>query len=1567
MLKQQRFKISGMNRDNSVSISNPESSYENKNIRLVPTNNNTLLDIVNEKGTKLVDIRSIDFDNNDNIEGLPIGTAVIDDKIVLFTTTDPRMNNVPDITSESKVLNINRSEEHIEDILHGSEDTIYLLDPSNDVVYKKKLFNGRLGFSYKNPIETLVVNETNLSKKVYWIDGINQLRVINVAEKNKSKWTNKSFDFIHIIDSNITLDVEKLEDGSGTFEAGVIQYVATYTNRFLQETNIVGESPLMYISNVNRGGSPEDKISTAFNVKLNDIDLSFDCVKIYSIHRTSIDATPTVKLVATLSTASDKNHFETDSITKKCKEKDVLVFDRQLNKILKLSEITPTFQSNLIRSFDISSSKYKYVKLPVSDYIYIDNNKTIRLLSSGISVSASYKDGSPLSITRKGITYTDNGESGSIEDPTKLLYIGGEPIVAQTMTQKDNTLFLGNLSLLRPYLSENIKNKIHKLDVKFSLSKLRDIKTPEGYYYYENQLNKSSFDIKTFKYLETYRLGLQFQHNTGKWSDPVWVGDFRNNKHIIGEYTKGNTLQIPVASCLLNDPGLINSIVSLGYIKARPVIVYPTISDRECICQGILCPTVYNVRDRYSNTPFAQSSWFIRPNAPFDIATSKNDWEDRNNESLAFSENSKAGSISNNNETTSSGAKMEIVNTGSFSEFRHNKPIPSNENRNAEIQCIYNPPESPCVTDGSESSTSQWVSDNSENYYIDQSILTLHSPDIEFSDEIANLNSANLKLRIIGIVPLTGFATDIDIQTSTPQLTYTDSDIITPGFYKEFVGAENVSRMGWKNLNSGVFWLDDVSKPRIKNPYKYPTGFVIYPFHRNGSLNNCKNAEDGYRPSMLNKKKLSNLRYSFNSYFFDEDKIWEPSNGISGITVFNQNEVVLNKIPAPLNSGLSSINYYGNVDTTVSISRVGDKEEGYPIIATSTEKSTIPDTSMGITDIFPVVGSKDFHKVFTGEYKQVDSGITEWVTGTDPVRIKYKSTPHIALALNYTTNKEQVILPTLFDGNSSGSSKIIINNSEEYFSPLNKLFWEKKKTTIGVHQDVIDCSFSSINNDVNSYSPSYGFLWLAELYNDSHYNRFGGDTKEALENNLWLPCGYQISLLGEDNLAKKDVTIEWLEGDTYYQRYDNLKTYPFTLEDQNSVVDIASFMCETRVNIDGRYDRNRGMITNLAVLPANFNLINEVYSQKNNFFNFRIPDESLITSKFPNTITWTKTKTFGEDVDTWTNITLASTLDVNTNNSGITSLNKYNNDIIIFQDKNISLLLFNSRTQIATNEGLPVELANSGKLDGTTIISTENGCVNKWSIVESDDGVFFVDDLSKRIMLLGNGITSLSDTKGFRSWINNQSRSSDWNPVDFDGIISYYDKHNGDILFITKDECLAFSKELNRFSSFYSYNNAPYFITVKDKEYWINTSQNKEDSPYKLWEHNKGDYNMYFERYQPHYVTIIVNPDGGSDKIFNTVEFRADAWDSDNLLSNETFDTLSVWNEYQSGQSSLKFKHGIPSNLKKKFRIWRANIPRASINGRDRMRNPWLYVKLSKDEENTYKNVLHDLIVHYFD
>lgn len=1521
-----QFKTKGMQRDLSASAFNPEYSYENKNVRVMPTDESTLLSLINEKGNKKSGIAGV----GDHIKGIPIGQALVNNELIIFAAGDddyrladitPNIFEAPDIfPCDVLITNLTAGEDTANDITPDLssigditlvdcpyklnidvdsmlDDRIYKLWFNNGVLTGKRLFRGDLGFNYKHPIETISFYENADIRKVYWTDGLNQPRVINIAAASDivSKWNTDSFNFVRTLSLNEEITIERNIVANGSFAPGVIQYAFTYFNKYGQESNIFYTSPLYYISYNNRGASPEDKVSNSFNIEVANVDRRFDYIRIYSIHRTSINATPDVRRVV---------------------------------------DLAP-----------------------------------------------------PINIAK--VTYTDNGSSGDSVDPTELLYIGGEEVVFGTMTQKDNTLFLGDIETKRKTLDSTVRNYFKGKSITFS-SYNKSISSPEpkGYYPYSNQLKMNSYQFKIFKYLEWYRFGIQAQHYTGKWSEPIWINDVRNTVHINTTFYSSNNIGLPVAKFTLDDSTIINRLLDNGYVRIRPVVVYPTINDREAVCQGILCPTVYNISDRFGNSPFAQSSWFTRPNAPFDEYKAFHynqssegawggDWVGLGQFLGNPSAYSRAGIMSNNRTIVTSGGtqyNIDIVNKGAWAEFRHNRPIPGNSNRNAEIQCIWNPPSGPYVDDtATDSDVASWVSNNAENYYIDQSILTFHSPDIEFDNEVRSIDTSGLKLRIVGMVPLTAFASDIDIQTSTPVNNFYDSSELPAGFYKEPIGAENDfsyarfgvhlgdSHFGWRGLISGAFWFDELTayKKNTGNTKHLTTGFVVYPWHRNGSLNNTKYATDGYRSAMLDKKKMSNMRYSYKSVYLDSGNIWNAyasgsstRTGISGVAVFDSNEVSLVRLPAQENSGLTDINYYGNVDKLLTISRIGDKKDGYPIMTTGVQSA-----------------ETNAHTLFSSGYMQIDSRFTDQITGIDPVRIKYKSAPHAVLALNYTTSGAQRILPNIKDGDYDDTWFVNAQNSG---APSGQhMYWDKSGSAKSVSQDTIITGVP--RGPISAVSSiQHGWLWLGELYNDNVQNRFGGQTEEAFENNTWLPCGDPISLIDTNNGVKSSITIRWEEGDTYFQRYDHIKTYPFTLEDQNAVTDIVSFMCETRVNIDGRYDRNRGQTSNFSITPENFNLMNDVYSQPNNFFNYRtINPNKLNLDNFHNSITWTKTKTAGELVDTWTNITLASTLDLDGDKGTVRALRRFNNNIFAFQDRGISQILYNENMQISSTDGVPIEIANSGKVNGKRYISDRIGCTNKWSMCETSNGIYFIDDITKGIFLFNGQLDNLSDRLGFHSWINKASDGIDiWNPVDFDGFVTYYDKVNGDVFFISKDECLAFSEPLGQFSSFYSYEKMPYFTNLEDRGIAFNVEGT--GTLYRPWLHNEGDYNMFFGVYQPFYTTVIANPDMPVDKIFNNLEFRSDSWDkSDNLL-NTTFDTLTVWNEYQQGTSTLNNILGKPSDLKKKFRIWRANIPRASAigstkKGRDRMRNPWLYIKLSMEEENVNKTVLHDMIVHYFE
>ena len=1464
MLKQEQHIIKGMTRDLTVSKFNPEFAYECKNIRITARDNSTLLTVTNERGNSELSILTSNG-NPLQVLGTLIGYNVLNNYVTLFTT--------------------------------GDKDRIYRLENKQTYFEGKLLYEGNLNFNVNNPIENISVYENDNIQKVYWIDGLNQSRVINIVADStvSGSWNDSSFDFVQDLELKETVTVVRDDLASGSFSSGVIQYAFTYYNKYGQESNIFYTSPIQYISFASRGASPEEKVSNSFTITIANPDTRFDYIRVYSIHRASIDATPNVLNV---------------------------------------------------------------VDLPIN--------------------AANVRAGETL-------TYTDNGTIGTNVDPTELLYVGGEEVVFGTMTQKDNTLFLGNADIKRKLVGPDIINSIKGGNISFNQRYVGNYVRTAGYYPYKNSLYLGS-KIKSFKYLEWYRFGVQFQYKNGKWSEPIWINDAYNGPASGGmgygiSPSYNGALTTVQASYSLNSD-IINKAVTQGFIRARGVVVYPTLIDREVVAQGILCPTVYNIGDRFGNSPFAQSSWFARPNLAFDIERNKSNW---NGIGTLFGDydKSKAAVISNKNvnltiDPGTPSAKtvlIDIVNKGAWAEFRHNKPVPNNWERNAEIQCIANTPAGP-YTASKGSELNSYTASHAEYFFVDQNILTLHSPDIEFDEGVQNLDSSGLKLRIVGVVPITANASEIDIQTSTPA-----NDTSKMGFYKETIGSENNSYHGLKNLISGAFWFDKMTNMKnVDDDHGYTESFFVYAWHRNGSLNNQGPVTEGSRTAMLDKKKISNLKFSSFSKYFNEPWLAYKANdathtGITGVSIFNSNEQSLVRIPAPANSNLGDLNYYGNVDKVIAATRVDDaysltfdfsdgpkteefnRKNGYPIVV----------TGVNTAESFA-------HQLFTGGtfpiqfVKRSDGAtLTEVPNGTDAVRMKYKSTPHAVFALNYATDGRQIVMPTNRETNYTDYWNV--NDANVTKGGVNHFFWNPTAKSIsesetqindGVFQDVISKYTSNLTDN------NYSYLYLAELYNDNITNRFGGQTEEAFENNIWLPGGEPINLLNADGTPVSYASLTYTEGDTFLERYDCLKTYSYTLEDQNSVTEIVSFMCETRVNIEGRYDRNRGQLNNLTMTPENFNKVNKVYSQKNNFFNYRgINHSKFNLNYFPNTVTWTKEKQLGSIIDTWTNITMASTLDLDGDKGEVISLNTYNNEIFCFQRKGFSNILFNSRVQIPASDGMPIEITNGMKVSGKRYVSNTIGCSNKWSIVESPSGLYFIDNETNSMYLFNGEVKSISDSLGMRQWVNENNTHINWNPVTYENFRGFYDKNNNDVYFVNNNWCLCYSELIGQFTSFMSYERVPAMFNVGSEFYAFNNN--------KLWQQFNGDYNMFFGQYKPYSITVVANADEPADKIFNTVEFRADAYDGDNLAPTKTYDTLDVYNEYQHGRVTLTDLNGRPSPLKRKFRIWRANIPRANtpINGipannRDRIRNTWAYVKLSTETPNTYRTVFHDMTIHYF-
>ena len=1563
-----------MNRDTSVSAFNAEFAFENVNLRLATNEGNTMMSWVNEKGTAEMSVHialspwNENTEYSDSLQGTTIGTAVLNHRLVIFTTSEA--------TSTS-----------------SKEDYIYVLEVGEEYSFVGKLlFHGDLGFDTSYPIETLTSYESENIQKVYWTDNINQPRMINIAPYMDSKtesYNSGSFDFVQELALQEEVSVTKIF-GTGEFPAGVIQYAFTYYNKYGQESNIFYTTPLQYITYVDRGGSADSKIANAFKILIKNPDTNFDYLRTYSILRTSKDATPLVKRVRdiALNGAFAENKLESstwgfNSNLGTYSDTEILVSnDRGVtyDGVLVAFTESPSDESWVSPNTDKGKDASYWGALEDLTYIYVLSyteypnlvlkivngshtsyftwqekpNSTAKIYlglsaSTGVLVSEySYlaEDGTTVydvnnineysSYTQKYLYFIDDGLQGDTVDPTELLYKGGEEIKVKTMEQKDNTLFLGNITTTRPYiniqdtiLENNGVSKESPLASSNIISKENSRKftvTSKAPFTYLNTLDSSNTAYQgaaCFKSKEYYRLGVQFQYKNGKWSEPCWIGDAQNT---IRPATNENSGYCMVGEFQYEMKLDFANLYEEGYRRARPVFAVPKISDRTILCQGIGAPTMYRIVDRYSNydedsyktspkegSLYAQSSWLFRMPVPYNTSVTGYTYGDASN------------------------GGGWVTYKGKLKSHFDELLITEGENTSEDYVKVM----SPWLRDTEIMGTF----DDNHSFQVDDHFITFHSPELILDESFYSIDFNGCYLSKVGYVSFSNTYGDISIQTSTPTIG-TDA----AGFVHRSVITE-----GGAALVSGAFYndyvVDDLTTDPTYGAYETdhsPINFPVFMWHRNGSLNNDVNRDA--RSAELLKKKISNYRLGSTTYTTTSYKYTT-----SDIQFFSSDEPTIQKVDGHV--------YMGNIDTMVTPSSASlypligkpwnddNRDDFYADSNCYLSLSNLSDSTSdaGIYEFTytKILNEKNKYwawRKHTGDIGDKVKGLANW---RDPISIKYKSTPHIVAKL-----------PSVYT----------------FHSEVNGLF------------NAGTANPSSNNNQ----------LPLIELSRSYDKDTFmGGTSNEALQAATWIPCGPVLSF--DD--ATSSLTLKYKWGDTYFQRFECLKTYPYTTDDKNQVIEIASFMVETRVNIDGRYDRNRAQVSNLNMTPQNFNLVNSVYSQMNNFFSYKILDKSYYENvDYPNNITWTKTKESGADIDLWTNVTLANTLEMDGNKGRITKLVRFNDQLIAFQDKGISQILYNENTQISTTEGVPIEIANSGKVQGKRYYSDTIGCSNKWSVTTTPSGIYFMDNNDKSIYLFNGQLNNLTTAGGFNSWAKENIASADkqWTPVDFGATVSYYDKLNQDVLFINSDKALAYSEKFNCFTSFYDYGGVPYFCNLDDMGIWIKN--------HKLWLHQGGEgYCNFFGTNKPFSMTLIANQEPQLDKVFTNLEFRAcvegeGTYDTvkDKFSPSLPFDTLEVWDEYQHGILNLsdrnghdRFTHGNAdgnASLNRKFRIWRCDIPRdnAAVDATtesvlsikrfkarplDRIRNPWAYMKLSKSAATTgvlSKVEVHDIVATYF-
>ena len=873
------------------------------------------------------------------------------------------------------------------------------------------------------------------------------------------------------------------------------------------------------------------------------------------------------------------------------------------------------------------------------------------------------------------------------------------------------------------------------------------------------------------------------------------------------------------------------------------------------------------------------------------------------------------------------------------------------------------------------------------------------------------------------------------------------------------ISNDSISRYGFKTGSAFPCWKDH-AESIYRDPDDY-FNFMVYPFSTSKSM---VNAREG--TSKIASKTLTNIRFSSNTLYFEDEALNYVNNyyfnnerTLSKETLQSSNldehsasiyDLDALKILLPTDLGSCILNdnniYNASPDLVYSINSRGAYGNTCVTFNTGDESST--EFTGGLTYLTSLRNLILYNKL---GYKVNNSKYDRRSSEDNPVSINFKSNPHIVIKLKSAIDNSyfQEILPTLnfSKRNADGSyqyEKILHNRNISFYNRKGKdsKIYQSKLIFDDIDSPKIKGYFQRIfNYDFNNRltteygtkllglntgydcSPTYGFLWLVELINTTvtDANRFGGQTSQAFKTNQWIPGGEPVKLnFTIDNQTGTVTSIPsstgvinliYNEGDTYFQRYDCLKTYPNTDNNgtYNNIQELLSFKIQTNINIDSKYDLSKKNHINIInfhnIQNEKFNLINNVYNQKRTFFpQPYLDEEDFNNNTFKNLVSWTDTKVNGELIDKWTNLTLLNTLDMDGDKGAINKIKRYKNDLFLFQDTAIANILFNTRTQITTNESTPIQIANSGKVDGKIYINDIVGCINKWSIVVAESGLWFIDDITKGIYNFSDKFTCVSDELGFHSWINQQSSPTKFTPKSFDqaiinntsanipmkSFISYYDKINGDIFFINENNCLCFSEGLKQFSSFYSYDRTPFAFNTKDNFIFIHRAMNSNsilnnNTTYYFWKAQAGQYNSYFNKVEDYYIELICNPDSYVNKIYDNLEFQLNCYsvdlinDSTTLLPNEAgFNLINCKTDLQEGTKSIKYTNNrYDTSLKKKFNFFRTTLPRDNVNAnyRDRLCGPYLRFRFSNNanitestsssEAKYYKMVLQNLNITY--
>ena len=338
------------------------------------------------------------------------------------------------------------------------------------------------------------------------------------------------------------------------------------------------------------------------------------------------------------------------------------------------------------------------------------------------------------------------------------------------------------------------------------------------------------------------------------------------------------------------------------------------------------------------------------------------------------------------------------------------------------------------------------------------------------------------------------------------------------------------------------------------------------------------------------------------------------------------------------------------------------------------------------------------------------------------------------------------------------------------------------------------------------------------------------------------------------------------EGDPKGQKAQIVVYYPSESSINLSLVNGSSFF---------RYANTSNYPYNLSLEPVTkpdgFTQDKPLYTYNSAYS--REPDSRLFVSKGKYTednknidfrVMYSEAKTNDEISDNWLKFKEANYLDVDTRYGSINNMKLFNNNLYFWQDDSFGVLSVNQRSLITDNNIGSLVLGKGDVLDRYDYITTSNGSKKDviYNNVITPSTMFWYDHDRGEILSFSNQLSTISKEKKVQSLFNqNKDKIKD-------DIKTLYNKKYNEVSFMfnmtdNTFKHLVYNEQMQAFSSFYTYN-PDWFIDLKDNYYTI-----KDNNIHKV---NKGLYNKFYNGIDNTKITNIVNDDPLYTKVFDNIE-----------------------------------------------------------------------------------------------